>query len=67
MPQHVRMRRKTEFGATPKRATILRQPAVVKDEPRSDVNTKGDAGSWWRLKATSRLYQRLRSRWEPRF
>ena len=44
---------KPSLAATPSRATILRHPAVVKGEPRSDVNTNGDGGSWSRFSRRS--------------
>jgi hypothetical protein len=53
----------------PCRATILRQPAVVKGEPRSDVNTNGDGGSWSRLSRRSapQLYAASTTEGEPFF
>jgi hypothetical protein len=56
--EHVRVRLEPSLAATPSRATILRHPAVVKGEPRSDVNTNGEAGCcsrWRRRKARSSL------------
>ena len=43
--EHVRCALKPSLAATPSRATILRHPAVVKGEPRSEANTNDDGGS----------------------
>ena len=57
--EHVRVRLEPSLAATPSRATILRHPAVVKGEPRSEVNTNGDFGSWSRLSQRSALSSTL--------
>ena len=40
----------SNLAATPRRATSLAKPPVVKGAARSDVNTKGLAGSCSRLR-----------------
>ena len=48
VPQHVRVRLEAQLGLVPARSIMRANPAVVNGAPRSDVNTKGDFGSWSR-------------------
>jgi hypothetical protein len=53
VPEHVRMHWKVEVSRHTEPGDHLRNPAVVKGEPRSLVKMNGEAGSWSRLSRRS--------------
>jgi hypothetical protein len=63
VPQHVRVRLKAEPASVPARSTTRAKPAVVKGEPRSDVNTEGDFGSCSRCSRRSQRSSSPRIGW----
>jgi hypothetical protein len=42
MPEHMRVGLEGQLGHLPARSIIRAKPAVVKGDPRSEVNTNGD-------------------------